>query len=145
MPLASSGKGPAGRDGRDLEQDARRLITGLDVLQHPCDLDLLIFFARHPHNLLTSEQFAAFLGYGMKEIAASLEVLLGAGLVTRTPNPAHAARLYVFTVDAASGGWLPQLLELASTREGRIAMIWELRRRASHGASGSVTRDERTQ
>jgi hypothetical protein len=29
----------------------------------PCDLDLLIFFARHPRILLASEQLAVLLGY----------------------------------------------------------------------------------
>jgi len=126
-----------------LDEDARRLLERVGVLRHPCDLDLLIFFARHPHNLLASEQFAAFLGYGMKEIAASLDILLEAGFVTRTPNPAHAARMYVFSVDGQGSTGLPELLQLASTRDGRIALSWELRRRASHGTAGPVTRAER--
>jgi hypothetical protein len=118
----------------DLEHDARRLLDRIDVLRHPSDLDLLIFFARHPRSLLASEQLAAFLGYGVKEVAASLDLLLGATLITRTPNPSHAARLYVFSVDGRVSDWWPELLTLASTRQGRVAMIRELRRRASQAA-----------
>jgi hypothetical protein len=127
----------------DLEHDARRLLDRIDVLRHPCDLDLLVFFAKHPHTFLPSEQFAAFLGYGLKEIAASLDLLLKAGFVTRTPNPTSAAPLYVFSMAGPSEGWLPALLQLASTREGRLAMIWELRRRPSGGAARSAVPDER--
>lgn len=115
----------------DIENDASRLLAKLDVLRHPSDLDLLVFFARHPRSLLASEQLSAFLGYGVKEIAASLDLLLDAKLITRTPNPAHAARLYVFVTSDETGGWLPSLLQLASTREGRLAMIWALRRQSS--------------
>jgi len=115
--------------GMDREHDAR-LLDRFEVLRHPSDLDLLIFFGRHPRSLLASGQLAAFLGYGVKEIAASLDLLLGAALITRAPNPSHAAQLYVFSVDGPGGEWLPELLKLASTREGRLAIIWELRRRA---------------
>ena len=107
-------------------EDARRVLDHLGVLQHRADLDLLIFFARHPHALLTSEQLAAFLGYELTQIAASLEVLLDAHLLTRTQNRNHAARLYVFAHGEPPGGWLPSLLELASTREGRLALLASL-------------------
>jgi hypothetical protein len=115
----------------DQDQDARRLLDRIEVLRHPSDLDLLLFFGRHPRSLLASEQLAAFLGYGVKAVAASLDLLQGAALITRTPNPSHAAQLYVFSADGPGGEWLPELLKLASTREGRLAIIWELRRRAA--------------
>jgi DNA-binding MarR family transcriptional regulator len=120
----------------DLENDAGRLLDQLDVLRHPSDLDLLIFFARHPRVLLSSEQLAAFLGYGVKEVAASLELLLDAGFLTRTPNPRHVARMYVLAVTPPGGGWLPALRRLAGTREGRLALIWEIRRRPSDAVGG---------
>jgi hypothetical protein len=126
----------------DQDHDARRLLDRIDVLRHPSDLDLLIFFARHPRSLLASEQLAAFLGYGVKEIAASLDLLLAAALITRTPNPSHAARLYVFSPDGPSGGWLPALLQFASTRQGRLAIIWELRRRAARAIGDPDARVE---
>jgi DNA-binding MarR family transcriptional regulator len=120
----------------DLETDAGRLLDQLDVLRHPSDLDLLIFFARHPRVLLSSEQLAAFLGYGVKEVAASLELLLDAGFLTRTPNPRHVARMYVLAVTPPGGAWLPALRRLAGTREGRLALIWEIRRRPSDAVGG---------
>ena len=110
------------------DNDARRVLDGSGVLRHRCDLDLLIFFVRHPRILLTSDQIASFLGYELNQIADSLEMLFDGGLLTRTQNPAHAARLYVFAADGASGGWLSALLELASTRDGRLALLQELSR-----------------
>ncbi|MGH9330461.1 MAG: hypothetical protein ACRD09_08465 [Vicinamibacterales bacterium] len=58
----------------------------------------MLFFARHPRTLLISEQLAVWLGYELKQIAGSLDVLMAAGLLTRTQNPTHAARLYVFAI-----------------------------------------------
>ena len=121
-------------------EDARRLLDRIGVLKHACDLDLLIFFARHPRSLLASESLASFLGYDLKEIADSLDVLLSARLLTREQTSAHAARLYVFAIDHTSGGansdWVPSLLALASTREGRLALRQALTRRRRDTASG---------
>jgi hypothetical protein len=103
------------------------------VLRHRSDLDLLLFFARHPRSLLASEAVAAFLGYDLKDIAESLETLLSAGLLQRTQTEAHAARMYVFAADAPDGGWLPSLLRLASTREGRLALLGALEPRSPKG------------
>ena len=125
----------------DIEGDARRLVERSGVLRRPCDLDLVVFFARHPRTLMASEQLAAFLGYDVKEVAASLELLLDAGVLRRTPHPKHAARLYVFSVADSDGGWLPRLLKLASTRQGRLEMIWALRRQASDDTSDPVARE----
>jgi hypothetical protein len=110
-------------------EGTQRLLERVGVLRHACDLDLLLFFARHPHALITSEQLASWLGYELKQVADSLEVLLSADVLTRTQNPAHAARMYVFNVGGSSGGWVPALVAMASTREGRLAMIKVLSRR----------------
>ncbi len=107
-------------------EDARRVLDRVEVLRHRSDLDLLIFFARHPRTLLTSEQLATFLGYELPQIAASLERLLQAGYLARSQHRAHAARLYVFSVGTGSGGWLPALLNIASTREGRLNLLAQL-------------------
>jgi hypothetical protein len=116
----------------NLPHSAGQLIGRVGVLRHPCDLDLLLFFARHRRALLTSDQLAALLGYGAKDIAASLELLLDAGLLSRTPNRKHAARLYVFAAGSdPEREWLPPLLTLGSTREGRLEMMRALRRRLS--------------
>ena len=116
-------------------EDARRLLARIGCTR-VCDLDLLIFFARHPRALLASEALAGFLGYDLKDIADSLEVLMAAGLLTRAQTPAHAARLYVFSPDS-SGDWLPSLMVLASTRDGRLALRQGLR--ASHDAGSQRT------
>jgi hypothetical protein len=68
-------------------EDAERLLKRVALLRHPCDLDLLVFFARHPRALITSEQLAVWLGYELKQIADSLEVLLNADVLTRAQNP----------------------------------------------------------
>ena len=124
-------------------EDARRLLDRIGVLKNACDLDLLVFFARHPRALLTSEQLAAWLGYELKQIAESLEVLLDAGLLTRTQNPAHAARMYVFVVGGSNGDWVPRLLKLVSTRGGRLAVKEELSRRAPKQSNGPAARQTR--
>jgi hypothetical protein len=116
------------------------MLDRIGVLKHACDLDLLLFFARHPRSLVTSEQLAAWLGYDLTQIAESLEALLDLSIVTRTQNRAHAARMYVFTIGASSGGWLPRLLESASTRTGRLALRDELSRRASLATDDPVAR-----
>ena len=117
-------------------EDAERLLKRVVVLRHACDLDLLLFFARHPRALISSEQLAAWLGYELKQIADSLEVFLTAGVLTRTQNPTHAARMYVFNIAGIGGGWLPSLLAFASTREGRLAVKEVLSRRGTTHADG---------
>jgi len=107
---------------RPLDHDrACALLDGIGVLRHPCDLDLLVFFARHPRSLMASEHLAALLGYGLPQIADSLEVLLSADLVTRTQQASRPARMYVLAA-GATGDWLPPFLEFAATRPGRLAM-----------------------
>jgi hypothetical protein len=130
--------------------DVQRVVEQADVLRRAADLDLLIFFARHPRSLLTSEQIATFLGYEVTQIAESLELLLTAGILTRTQNPTHAARLYVFSPSLDPGGWLPALLRIAASRDGRLSLLAELSNRRSRGpgdhAAGSArtaTRDSR--
>ena len=110
---------------------AQRLIDRIGVLQHPCDLDLLIFFARHPRTLLASEQLAVLLGYECKQLAASLELLVGAGCVMRTPAQTGPAQMYLFDAGAPCHEWLPDLLQVASTREGRLALLGVLKRAES--------------
>lgn len=68
----------------ELHDGAHQFFSRIGVLGQPCDIDLLLFFARHPRTLLASGQLAALLGYGVNEIAASLDLLLDAGLLTKT-------------------------------------------------------------
>lgn len=88
-------------------------------MRNACDLDLLVFLHRHPRTLLTSEQLAAFVGYDIKEIAKSLETFIEAGMLERTQNPMHAARMYLLVLDGPRHDGIRELLKLASTRSGR--------------------------
>ena len=118
-------------------EQARRLRDRIGVLGNPCDLDLLLFFVRHPRSLLTSDQIAAYIGYDVKQIGDSLDALLASKLLTRSQNPARAARMYVFGISGqdGGGGWLSSLVDFVSTREGRLAMREALteRRRENPG------------
>jgi hypothetical protein len=110
---------------------AQRLLDRIGVLRHPCDLDLLIFFARHPRILLASEQLAVLLGYEFKQLAAALDRLVEAGFVTLMQNRTGAAHMYLFAAGDPSHEWLPDLLQVASTREARLAMLGALKRAES--------------
>lgn len=115
---------------------ARRLLDEAEVLTRPCDLDLAVFFARHPRSLLSSDSLSAFLGYPIASIAESLDVLIAAGILRRRQTSAHAARLYELTIEHASGDeWLERLMALASTRHGRLALLEEIARRSGDSAS----------
>jgi hypothetical protein len=118
---------------------ARRLLDRIGVLRHPCDLDLLLFFVRHPRALLTSDQLAPFLGYDVKELGDSLDVLVTAGLLVRMQKPTSASRMYVFAAGGTHGGWLPSLVEFASTRQGRLAMRDALTARKDKETSAPVS------
>jgi len=100
-------------------QDLGSLFERIGAIREACDLDLLLFFHRHPRALLTGEELAACLGYGRERIANSIEGLIEAGLLTRSQNPARAARLYVLKVGGVSGGLLSSLASIAVTRAGR--------------------------
>jgi hypothetical protein len=78
---------------------ARRLLDRIGLLRNPCDLDVLVFFARHPLSLLASEQLAILLGYDSTQIAASVGLLQRAGVLIVSEDPAFVARKYVFSAD----------------------------------------------
>ena len=114
------------------------MLARLSVIRSACDLDLLVFLHRHPRTLLTNEQIAAFVGYDMKQVAQSLEKFMERGLLERTQNPMHAARMYFLELDAPQNGGFKALLELASTRSGRQEILQILN-------PGKSDRDENTQ
>ena len=97
-------------------------------LRHPCDLDILLFFHRFPRVLLTSEKIAQYVGYDMKQVGNSLETLIAAKLISRSPNPAHDARFYVFTADL-SVEWLRAVLSAVGAPNGRTRLIRILKQR----------------
>jgi hypothetical protein len=100
-------------------QDLGSLLDRIGAIREACDLDLLLFFYRHPRALLTGDQLVAYLGYDRERIEDSIEGLIEAGLLTRSQNPARAARLYVLALDGVPGELLSSLARIAATREGR--------------------------
>lgn len=107
--------------------EIKRLLARASLIRNGCDLDLLVFLYRHPRILLTSEQIAAFVGREMKQVAQSLDMFIAAGLLERTQNPTHAARMYLLELDGPQGDGFKKLLELASTREGRRVILEHLK------------------
>ena len=119
------------------------LLRRIGCLRHPCDLDLLLFFYRHPRAFLLSERLAEYVGYDLTQVMQSLETLITARLLRRSPNSTHPAQLYVLTAGSTLGGWLSPLLRIAATREGRLAVLDALKqqpspRRSGRGESESV-------
>jgi len=115
-------------------------------LKNPCDLDLLVFFARHPDALVTSEQLALLVGYDVAKVAKSLDLLVEHKLVRRSQNPTHLARLYRFRADH----WDPkfqEILKTASTIEGRrqIRGLLNQRQLRSKGTAGNHPSEIRDQ
>ena len=101
----------------------RALLDRLPALRSPCDLDLLLFFHRHPRAVLPGERLALYVGHDDSEVAESLDTLIAAGILTRVQGPSRSARMYLLTSDGTPGGWIDALLRMASTREGRLAML----------------------
>ena len=100
-------------------QDLRLMLDRMGAIRDACDLDLLMFFYRHPRALLDSEELVACLGYARERIAGSLDALIEAGLLTRSQSRSHPACLYVLELNGSADGLLPSFLQLAVTREGR--------------------------
>lgn len=122
-------KPPTNRQDLD---DTKRLLADAPVIRGACELDLLAFLQRHPRTLLTNEQLAGFVGYDMKQVAKSIDAFIEAGLLVRTQNPNHAARMYLLVLNGPQGGGLTALLQLASTREGRREILRLLGPKGSH-------------
>jgi hypothetical protein len=123
-----------------MSEAAEDVLARLPYLHHRCDLDLLVFFHRHPRVLLTSERLVAVLGYDLKQVAASLETLIAAKVITRTQHQTTGARMYAFEALDNDNDPLAPLLRTASARAGRLAIIRALERRRvkePHGASRS--------
>jgi hypothetical protein len=97
-------------------------------LQDACDLDLLLFFSRHPRVVLSSEHLATYVGYDLSQVASALEQLLGAGLLKRTLNQGAPGRMYVLEVDHVEA-WLEPLRRMCATPDGRNALKRLLKQR----------------
>lgn len=118
------------------QQELRSMLAGIRHVRHACDLDLLLFFYRHPCALLTADQLVAYLGYERAQVGRSLEEMIAAGLVTRSKNPAHTARLYVLKPDALPGGLLRSFLKIVATHQGRQEALRLLHPAAPAAAPG---------
>jgi hypothetical protein len=108
-------------------------------LRDACDLDLLLFFSRHPRVVLSSEQLAAYVGYELQQVARALDLLLGAGLLKRTLNQGASGRMYVLEVDHAED-WLEPLRRVCATPDGRNAVKVLLKQRQSQNGDPSPRR-----
>jgi hypothetical protein len=106
------------------------LLGHIGCLRHPCDLDLLLFFHRHPRAFLISERLAQYVGYDVSQVAQSLETLITAGLLRRSPNSTHRAQIYVLRRSNLDRS-LSSLLAFAVTRECRLAAIHALKQQKS--------------
>jgi hypothetical protein len=102
--------------------EARTLLDRTPALKCRCDLDLLVFFARHRRVLLTSAELARMLGYSLKEITRSRDVLVAAGWLTRGRNPTCPQRMYALDPQCMNGGPIPAIVALASTARGRLSL-----------------------
>jgi hypothetical protein len=105
------------------------LLDRLGCLKHGCDLDLLLFFYRHPWALLISDRLAAYVGHDLPQVTRSLETLITAGLLQRSRDSTRPARLYVLTRGSPLAGSLSSLLRIAATPEGRLAVYQALKQR----------------
>jgi hypothetical protein len=108
---------------REHPQDIPGLLAQTTVIRSACALDLLMFLHRHPRALLTSDRLASFVGYDVKQVVQSVEAFIDAGILERILNPTHAARLYVLVFKGSEGEALQALLEIASTRQGRLSIL----------------------
>jgi DNA-binding MarR family transcriptional regulator len=116
------------------------MLDRIGAIRRPCDLDLLVFFYRHPRALLTAEQLIGYLGRDREEVAKSLDGLIAAGLVTRSHNQSRTARLYVLELDALPGGLLTAFLEIAISRRGRQELMQLLEPAPDPGPSARLRR-----
>jgi len=112
-------------------------------LRDACDLDLLLFFSRHPRVVLSSEQLAAYVGYDLPQVARALDLLLGAGLLKRTLHHGAPGRMYVLEIDHVER-WLEPLRGVCATPDGRNALRAFLKqRRPPVGAGNGEASDRR--
>ena len=115
------------------------LLDRVAVIRSRCDLDVLVYLFRHADALLTGEHVAAAVGYDLKQVAGSLDSFVFGGLLKRTRGRTEGPGLYVFAVGRPADGPLASLLQLASSRLGRLQILEAL---ASHVSRGSLDDDD---
>jgi len=112
----------------------------LDIDQHLKTLDIsllaewdvLAFLDRHGTNLVSAEQIARLIGHDKGAVGAALEKVTSAGLVQRSRS-SQGVRLYRLhpMKDPSQQHSFKDLMNLASTRSGRILLIRTLQQRAN--------------
>jgi hypothetical protein len=107
-------------------------------LRDACDLDLLLFFSRHPCVVLSSERLATYVGYEVQQVARALDFLLGAGLLKRMLHQGGPGRMYVLEVDHAEQ-WLEPLRSICATPDGRNSLKALLKLRAAERRAGAAS------
>jgi hypothetical protein len=111
------------------QETVLHLLDRVSPLRSQCDLDVLVYLYRHSDALLSGERIAAAVGCGLKQVAGSLDSFVFAGLLTRTRSRTEG--VYVFTVSRPPEPPLASLLEMASSRPGRLRILQALRRAPS--------------
>jgi hypothetical protein len=102
------------------------LLDRVAAIRSRCDLDVLVYLYRHADALLTGEYLAAAVGYDLKPVAGSLDSLVFAGVLQRKGSRTDGVGMYVFGVGRPADGPLASLLEIASTRSGRLQILQAL-------------------
>ena len=113
------------------ESGITELLERIGVIRRARDLDLLLFFSRHRHVLLTAEQLAAFVGYDLQVVTAGLDTMVDVGLLKRTQSQAHGRAMYLLAAVPFAEKTLASLLQMASSRPGRLEILQLLERRGS--------------
>ena len=72
---------------------------------------------------MTSERLAQVLGYAAPQVRESLDRFIDGGLLARSPNPGHAARLFELVIDGPAETALRRVLTLAVDRKGRGSLL----------------------
>src|SRR2546427_7148014 len=99
------------------------LLDRIGCLRHPCDLDLLLFFSRHPRAYLITERLAEYVGYELPQVAQSLETVITAGLLRRSPDSTPPPRLSVLTPGSTRRGGRVPVPPRDANRERRAGRI----------------------
>lgn len=108
------------------DSETHEALERLKVIQHVCDLDVLMFLHRHPRALLGLDQLAAYIGCARERVEQSLENLIADGLVIRRQKPPSAVPMFLLVRDGGQDQRLETLLAIASTRNGRLSILQAL-------------------
>lgn len=122
------------------------LLDRVSAIHSRCDLDVLVYLFRHADALLTGEHVAAAVGYDLKQVAGSLDSFVFAGLLKRMRSRTDGPGMYNFAVGRPADGPLASLLQMASTRLGRLEIFEALANQGTRGSPDSDVgskRDER--